>query len=76
MTQRATTDQRLYDVFIADLMKEKKTTARDNIEKKAVAKLYHDYGPSAFPKTLLVNDLYVAGFKDMSKRAANGEYDF
>jgi len=65
-----------YQEFITDLMKQSKTEIRDNIETKALKKLYHDFGPSTFPKMSLCQDLQDAKYTDMLKRAITGDYDF
>jgi len=65
-----------YQEFITDLMKQEKTKTRDDIERKAIRKLYHDFGPSTFPKLLLVEDLQDAKYTEMYKRAVSGDYDF
>jgi len=65
-----------YQEFMTDLMKQEKTKTRDDIERKAIRKLYHDFGPSTFPKLLLVEDLQDAKYTEMYKRAVSGDYDF
>jgi len=65
-----------YQQFMSDLMKQEKTKTRDNIEIRALQKLYHDFGPSTFPKLLLLEDLQDAGYNDMYKKAEYGDYDF
>lgn len=65
-----------YQEFIIDLQKQPKTKTRDVIEKRAVRYMYHDFGPSDFPKLLLLANLRQAGYSDMLKKAADGDYDF
>ena len=65
-----------YQEFITDLLNQPKTDTRDTIERSAKANLYHDFGPSMFPKLMLVNHLGEAGYLDMKKKAINGDYDF
>ena len=65
-----------YQEFITDLMKQPKSVSRDNIEINDIRKKYHDFGPSTFPKTLLIADLQDAGYKEMIKKATSGDYDF
>lgn len=69
-------DSQEWKDFMNDLMKKDKTEERDYIEEKALKKEYHDFGPSTFPKSLLIKNLKDAGYEDMLQKAIYGDYDF
>ena len=66
-----------WNCFMTDLMMKPKSAARDQVEKKAKAKTYHDFESSlATPKMQLAKDLAAAGYDEMVKKTYEGDYDF
>lgn len=62
--------------LVSELEKLPKSLARDSLIARAQRGDYHCFRSQLeLPKTALVLDLRAAGFEDLEKRAANGEFD-
>lgn len=63
-------------LLVKELWKKPESNARNQLIQRALKGMYHDFeSPHALPKTMLVNELMQAGFKDLAQRAAKGDFD-
>jgi hypothetical protein len=65
-----------FQKFMKDILQKSDGSWRQIITEKAKRGLYHDFGPSCFPKCLLLRDLNQAGYKDLATLCERGCYDF